>query len=859
MDEYSIKSDETLVELSLLGNSRAYEELVKRHERAVKRSARSVTRDEFSAEDASQDAFVSAWVNLPSLRDPSNFRSWVCSIAKNRAKKIYLSSLQDNTAVSLSQFEDTDSEYADLTVSDDERQTYADLREAVERLGEKIREAVRLFYFDDLSVAEIASKLSVPEGTVKRRLFEGRQKLRKGFGAMENENSVNGSMAGIVMRQVESLKMFRMKNDRSGFEKEYGEILEKAENLRDSEEKSRIISDILMMCFWWLPEYNNDEVLERIRHNAEVSRNEDIMMDVLAKEHNKVDGPERIQLIKEQISHVRELGMTKTLGYLYFWLGHSLLEERQEDDALECYNKVLEILRPTDVYYANAMSAIKAEKKRMSLGLAVNDGQLSYSATGEEYRYVDGKLYFWSQPGYEGGEWYDNISSDLFYFASRCDNTIYDPDLKAGDVITASDRAITLKCISTDETVETPAGIFEKCILYRIDFNGKLIGGTFVETAICPGVGIVCEKIGFRGTYVWKLRNYVILGGDGVIPFAPGNRWEYGIETGDMVVRAENSYEVTGYQNRSATVSACSFKRLIGYNRDTWTGNMLEASQKYWFEDENGDSHLTDVRDCFCRAAKLADTKREKIHTAIAGDVMERILMTDPELNPAYTQKGHWNFFSWYDVVTGNGMIRLPECDRSLSFEWKDMRNRGKNEDGWKIFYNGMYDILQDAAGRVWDEKWAPGYTEVRDLLYYDDKAHLDLRVLDDETVDTPSGTFDGCRHIAIVLDGLYPGWGYRGGHMEYWFAPSVGIVKFRRPVSSDNDNIWILTKYSGTGKGYFPVDDGLFRRYEPTSAGDGWHGSAEYTFDRDETGTVVFHNALGTQDRYNYEAYLKE
>ena len=59
MDEYSIKSDETLVKLSLLGNSRAYEELVKRHERAVKKSARSVTRDEFSAEDASQDAFVS--------------------------------------------------------------------------------------------------------------------------------------------------------------------------------------------------------------------------------------------------------------------------------------------------------------------------------------------------------------------------------------------------------------------------------------------------------------------------------------------------------------------------------------------------------------------------------------------------------------------------------------------------------------------------------------------------------------------------------------------------------------------------------------------------------------------------------
>ena len=65
---------------------------------------------------------------------------------------------------------------------------------------------------------------------------------------------------------------------------------------------------------------------------------------------------------------------------------------------------------------------------------------------------------------------------------------------------------------------------------------------------------------------------------------------------------------------------------------------------------------------------------------------------------------------------------------------------------------------------------------------------------------------------------------------------------------------MWELTGYSGKGKGFFPTDDGLFRRYEPGSLGDGWRASVEFTFDEDETGTVMFKNALGNQNREDYE-----
>ena len=88
MNGFKDKKDGALVELSLLGNEKAYEELVIRYEKSVKGTALKVTENEFSAEDASQDAFVSAWIKLDSLREPEKFGSWVCSIAKNCARSL---------------------------------------------------------------------------------------------------------------------------------------------------------------------------------------------------------------------------------------------------------------------------------------------------------------------------------------------------------------------------------------------------------------------------------------------------------------------------------------------------------------------------------------------------------------------------------------------------------------------------------------------------------------------------------------------------------------------------------------------------------------------------------------------------
>ena len=82
------ETDETLVMLTLAGDQDAYGVLVSRCQKAVIAAAHYVTKNHFMAQDAAQDAFVSAWMKLDTLREPEKFCSWVCRIAANCARNM---------------------------------------------------------------------------------------------------------------------------------------------------------------------------------------------------------------------------------------------------------------------------------------------------------------------------------------------------------------------------------------------------------------------------------------------------------------------------------------------------------------------------------------------------------------------------------------------------------------------------------------------------------------------------------------------------------------------------------------------------------------------------------------------------
>ena len=213
---YQNESDETLVMLTLAGEQNAYEILVTRYQNTVISSAITITKNRFMAEDAAQDDFVTAWMKLNTLQEPQKYASWVRRIAKNCALNMinrYRSFLPldivDNLNINDSGAENPAERYA----LSEER---SEVKKTVEMLPQKVRQIIHLHYFEDLSIAEIADRMRISEGTVKRQLHDGRKRIRKELCAMNEK--YNDTLVQRVMKKVEELKIWQIKNDKCGFE-----------------------------------------------------------------------------------------------------------------------------------------------------------------------------------------------------------------------------------------------------------------------------------------------------------------------------------------------------------------------------------------------------------------------------------------------------------------------------------------------------------------------------------------------------------------------------------------------------------------------------------------------------------------
>lgn len=118
------------------------------------------------AADAAQNALLKGWRYRKSVKDAASFKAWLVKIAVNESKNL----LRRGFPVEL------DENTADEPV---DREMRLDVRRAVYDLPEKYRLPVLLFYFEDMSVADIARALDIPQGTVISHLHRGRARLRE--------------------------------------------------------------------------------------------------------------------------------------------------------------------------------------------------------------------------------------------------------------------------------------------------------------------------------------------------------------------------------------------------------------------------------------------------------------------------------------------------------------------------------------------------------------------------------------------------------------------------------------------------------------------------------------------------------
>ena len=188
--------DLSLVRRAKKGDYRAFDLLVLKYQSRVIATAFKYVKERQLAEDIAQEAFIKSYKSIDSFREESSFYTWVYRITVNTAKN-YLVSSKRRDEVVISDLSLDDSFYPKKLDVDSPQEILkaSELRdlifETLSSLGEETRTALSLREFDGLSYEQIAEIVQCPVGTVRSRIFRGREMIEEVVGKHMDKNSIN--------------------------------------------------------------------------------------------------------------------------------------------------------------------------------------------------------------------------------------------------------------------------------------------------------------------------------------------------------------------------------------------------------------------------------------------------------------------------------------------------------------------------------------------------------------------------------------------------------------------------------------------------------------------------------------------
>ena len=184
-DIRDMENDINIINLVKKGDSRAFDILVVKYQDRLIYSVYKFCKDMELSQDITQEAFVKAFRNIDKFRGESSFYTWIYRIAINTAKNYFSNKSRGAETYN----EDIlDTALSDMSLNSDNPETLLaaeEMKDAVnqafQNLPDEIRSTLSLREYDGLSYEEIAKVQNCPIGTVRSRIFKGRELINETF------------------------------------------------------------------------------------------------------------------------------------------------------------------------------------------------------------------------------------------------------------------------------------------------------------------------------------------------------------------------------------------------------------------------------------------------------------------------------------------------------------------------------------------------------------------------------------------------------------------------------------------------------------------------------------------------------
>jgi RNA polymerase sigma-70 factor (ECF subfamily) len=467
----------------LNGDTDLYREIVAEYKNKVFAVVYSMIRDYHTAEDLTQDVFIEGYIKLNSLADYDKLGTWLTKIAKNKCCN-YLGreAVKHKRECELGEYIPDMLSQTPENYMIDQYET-ENVEKAVQKLPELQKTVIILFYFENYPQKKIAEALNIPEGTVKRRLYDARLNLKKELDRMNTFNETEDINA-------------KLKNDEE-FEKRVmgviNSILSKIHDenflqIIDEEiEKTGTNKNALGMLYFWRGAsqmMSKDKALNGAKRDLEKAF-EYLNGDNKYKA-SALSGIKMCEVLeKDREQYVTEVKMSsagevwKEYNGKVDWLGNPGFNQ----NFFKC---------PQTNYYQIFLWASRICKE---------------------------------------------VKPDSFM-------RLFDLSMSVGDTVTEESSGNSMTLVSKDETVTVLCGTFENCMHINIKYNGSIRDVWYAkDTGLIKFTDNGGANDGIPVNY--ELFKYKINGGKGYIPAAVGNLWNYKSTTLDEEKYYQfNEYEV---------------------------------------------------------------------------------------------------------------------------------------------------------------------------------------------------------------------------------------------------------------------------------------------------------------------------